>query len=192
MGVKVYVSGISGNKEVKKRQQRVLMILDSRSIKYDVVDIAEPGNETQKDFMQNNSTSVGATVSDTNPRHPLPPQIFNDDIYCGDYDQFDMANEIDELEKFLKISIDNPIPLVTSNAEIKLGNGNAEIEIRENDSGDKEEITRNAENTLEKNTTVDKEEQSLQTESETIENTNGETKVENGNVVNESVAIEES
>lgn len=61
----------------------MLMILDSRTIKYDVVDIAEPGNEEQKDFMQNNSTSLGATVSDTNPRHPLPPQIFNDDLYCG-------------------------------------------------------------------------------------------------------------
>lgn len=59
------------------------MILDSRVIKYDVVDIAEPGNEEQKDFMQNNSTSLGATVSDTTPRHPLPPQIFSNDLYCG-------------------------------------------------------------------------------------------------------------
>lgn len=71
------------NHQVKKRQQRVLMILDSRNIKYEVVDIAEPTNEEQKDFMQNNSTSVGATVSDPNPRHPLPPQVFNDDTYCG-------------------------------------------------------------------------------------------------------------
>ncbi|KAK9729979.1 SH3-binding, glutamic acid-rich protein [Popillia japonica] len=124
MVVKIYVSGISGNKEVKKRQQRVLMILDSRTIKYDVVDIAEPGNEEHKDFMQNKSTSLGATVSDTNPRHPLPPQIFNDDLYCGDYDQFDMANEIDELEKFLKLAPDDSVPLVTSNAEIKFENGN--------------------------------------------------------------------
>lgn len=71
------------NHQVKKRQQRVLMILDSRNVKYEVLDIAEPGNEDHKDFMQNNSKSLGATVSDTNPRHPLPPQIFNDELYCG-------------------------------------------------------------------------------------------------------------
>lgn len=61
----------------------MLMILDSRNVKYDVVDIAEPDNEEQKDFMQNNSTALGATVGDANPRHPLPPQIFNDEAYCG-------------------------------------------------------------------------------------------------------------
>lgn len=59
------------------------MILDSRNIKYEVIDIAEPGKEADKDFMQNNSTSLGATVCDPNPRHPLPPQLFNDEAYCG-------------------------------------------------------------------------------------------------------------
>lgn len=120
MVVKVYISGISGNKEVrlilenswdgrvlfstfsklihviivfdyvsydtfqvKKRQQRVLMILDSKNIKYDVIDITEPGKESDKEFMQNNSKANGGTVSDPNPRSPLPPQIFNDEEYCG-------------------------------------------------------------------------------------------------------------
>lgn len=68
---------------MKKRQQRVLLILDSKNVKYEVIDIAEPGAEEAKDFMQNNSTSMGCTISDPNPRHPLPPQIFNDDVYCG-------------------------------------------------------------------------------------------------------------
>nr|CAI5818489.1 unnamed protein product [Callosobruchus analis]CAI5858591.1 unnamed protein product [Callosobruchus analis] len=83
MVIKVYISGISGNKEVKKRQQRVIMILDSKNIKYEIIDIAEPGAEEAKDFMQNNSTALGATIGDPNPRHPLPPQIFSDDVYCG-------------------------------------------------------------------------------------------------------------
>lgn len=69
--------------QVKKRQQRVLMILDSKNIKYDVIDITEPGKESDKDFMQSNSTSNGGTVSDPNPRSALPPQIFNEDDYCG-------------------------------------------------------------------------------------------------------------
>lgn len=59
------------------------MILDSKNIKYEVIDIAEPGSEEEKDFMQNNSTANGSTISDPNPRHPLPPQIFNDKQYCG-------------------------------------------------------------------------------------------------------------
>ncbi|XP_063900034.1 SH3 domain-binding glutamic acid-rich protein homolog [Zophobas morio] len=128
MVVKVYISGISGNKEVKKRQQRVLLILDSKNVQYEVIDIAEPENEDKKDFMQNFSTSSGGTISDPNPRHPLPPQLFNDDDYCGDYDQFDMANEIDEMEKFLKLESSDSAPTVTSNAEIKLGNGEIQSE----------------------------------------------------------------
>ena len=37
-------------------------------------------------------------------KYPLPPQIFNEDDYCGDYEDFDLANEIDELEEFLKVA----------------------------------------------------------------------------------------
>ncbi|XP_034936066.1 SH3 domain-binding glutamic acid-rich protein homolog [Chelonus insularis] len=96
MVVKIYISGISGNKEVKKRQQRVLMILDSKNVQYEIIDITEPGKEDEKEFMQANSTSKDS-------KHPLPPQIFNDEDYCGDYEDFDLANEIDELEKFLKL-----------------------------------------------------------------------------------------
>ena len=36
-------------------------------------------------------------------RAALPPQIFNDDLYCGDYEDFDTANEDGKLETFLKI-----------------------------------------------------------------------------------------
>lgn len=108
MVVKVYISGISGNKEVKKHQQRVLMILDSKNIEYVVVDITEPGKENEKEFMQQNSKAKEA-------KYPLPPQIFNEDDYCGDYEEFDLANEIDELDKFLKLSTS------VSTAEITLG-----------------------------------------------------------------------
>lgn len=59
------------------------MILESKNVEYSVVDITEPGKEPDRDFMQEKSTSLGATVSDINPRHPLPPQLFNDDQYCG-------------------------------------------------------------------------------------------------------------
>lgn len=51
------------------------MILDSKSIKYDVIDITEPGKESDKEMMQEKSTHKGGTVSDPNPRHALPPQV---------------------------------------------------------------------------------------------------------------------
>lgn len=80
------------------------MILDSKNITYEVLDISEPGKEEDKDFMQTNATANGGTASDQNPRHPLPPQVFNDQEYCGDFDQFELANEIDNLEVFLKLT----------------------------------------------------------------------------------------
>ncbi|XP_050307288.1 SH3 domain-binding glutamic acid-rich protein homolog [Anthonomus grandis grandis] len=119
MVVKVYISGISGNKEVKKRQQRVQLILDSKNINYELLDIAEPNMEDAKEYMQNNSKMMGGTISDPNPRHPLPPQIFNDDEYCGDYDAFDMANEMDEMEKFLKLSPEEQPEAKVINGETK-------------------------------------------------------------------------
>jgi len=95
MGVKVYYSEISGNKEVKKRQQRVMMILDSKLIPYESIDITEPGKEAEKDFMIKNGKPRGES------KYVLSPQIFNEEVYCGDYDDFELANENDILEDFL-------------------------------------------------------------------------------------------
>lgn len=50
------------------------MIMDSKNIKYELVDITEPGQEGEKDHMQTKSTSKGSTISDPTPRHALPPQ----------------------------------------------------------------------------------------------------------------------
>lgn len=61
------------------------MILDSKNVQYEVIDIAEPGKEADKEFMQEKSTNKGGTTSDGDPRHALPPQIFSDDEYCGKY-----------------------------------------------------------------------------------------------------------
>lgn len=90
------------------------MILDSKNIKYEILDISEPGKEEDRTYMQTNSTSNGATASDQDPRHPLPPQVFNDEEYCGDYDEFELANEIDNLEVFLKLSPEE-IPQLNKN-----------------------------------------------------------------------------
>ncbi|XP_076232901.1 uncharacterized protein LOC143178250 isoform X2 [Calliopsis andreniformis] len=74
------------------------MILDSKNVEYETIDITEPGKEMEKEFMQANS------MAREDSKYPLPPQIFNEDEYCGDYEDFDLANEIDELEEFLKVA----------------------------------------------------------------------------------------
>merc|ERR1719410_2434437 len=83
------------------------MILDSLGIETEVIDVAGPGMEEARDFMRGNGKKK------ENARHVLPPQIFNGDKYCGDYDDIDVANEDDHLEEFLGIprkgtSLDDP------------------------------------------------------------------------------------
>lgn len=43
-----------------------------------------------------------------------------------------MANEIDEMEVFLKLAPDDKAPTLSSSANIKLGNGNGEVKNDEN------------------------------------------------------------
>lgn len=54
------------------------MILDSKHITYEAIDITEPGKEKDKEFMQQNGK-----VRESLGKHPLPPQIFNDENFCG-------------------------------------------------------------------------------------------------------------
>jgi len=95
--IKVFVSGNSGNKEMCTHQQRIIMIFNSLKIPYHTIDIAAPGQEEETDFMRANAKKKDGQ------RHVLPPQIFNGEKYCGDYDDFDLANEDDVLEEFLLI-----------------------------------------------------------------------------------------
>ena len=46
-------------------------------------------------------------------RFPKPPQIFNNDQYCGDYEDFDQANEEGRLPSFLGILLENESVSVT-------------------------------------------------------------------------------
>lgn len=107
------------------------MIMDSKNIDYTVIDITIPTNEQDKDFMLTNATEKGITVSDPNPRHPLPPQIFNGTTYCGDYNGFELANENDELEDFLHIEVKNGAkngPVVPPPVVVEATNGKIEHE----------------------------------------------------------------
>merc|ERR1719206_248161 len=71
------------------------MILKSLGIAIKQVDISAPGMDEQRDFMR------ASAKKKEGQRHALPPQIFNGEKYCGDYDDFDVANEDDELKEHL-------------------------------------------------------------------------------------------
>merc|ERR1711974_54700 len=97
-----FISGNSGNKEIENSQHRITMILKSLGIAIELCDISAPGMEEQRDFMRANATKK------ENQRNVLPPQVFNGEKYCGDYDAFDVANEDDELEEFLGLPRKHP------------------------------------------------------------------------------------
>jgi len=130
--IKVFLSGNSGNKEIVTHQQRIFMILNSLRIPYTAIDIAAPGHEDETDFMRANAKKKDGQ------RHVLPPQIFNGEKYCGDYDDFDLANEDDVLEEFLQIPRKTPkaapveldvVPAEAEKAEVgKLEGGDAPAE----------------------------------------------------------------
>ncbi|XP_076612909.1 SH3 domain-binding glutamic acid-rich-like protein 3 [Chaetodon auriga] len=91
MSVQVFYTSVSGSIELKKHQQKIIDILESKKIPHKLVDIAQ--NSDDKDLMRKIAGNPTA----------LPPQICNGDVYCGDYAAFDMAVEAGELELFLKL-----------------------------------------------------------------------------------------
>jgi glutaredoxin len=102
MGIKIYISSNNGNKELQNHQSRILMILKSLGIEFEAVDVSAPGTEKDRDYMRANGKKKEGD------RNVLPPQIFNGDKFCGDYDDFDIANEDDVLEEFLGLPRKTP------------------------------------------------------------------------------------
>merc|ERR1739847_226512 len=100
--IRIFISGNSGSKEITVGQQRTIMILKSLGIKMDLVDISAPGIEEKRDLMR------ASAKKKEGQRFPLPPQIFHGEKYCGDYEDFDVANEDDDLEEFLNIPRKTP------------------------------------------------------------------------------------
>lgn len=57
--------------QMKKNQERIFSILESKKIPFERVDISQ--NEEDKDFMRKMAGNPKA----------LPPQVCNGDVYCG-------------------------------------------------------------------------------------------------------------
>lgn len=72
--------------------------LDAVKITYEEKDIA--ANEENRKWMRENVPENCRPSSG----NPLPPQIFNDSCYCGDYDAFFEARENNEVYAFLGLT----------------------------------------------------------------------------------------
>ncbi|ELU05269.1 hypothetical protein CAPTEDRAFT_127118, partial [Capitella teleta] len=83
--------------QIKKKQEHIRQVLDTRKIAFEEVDVASPENETEKQFMRDNAEP------EEGKNFVLPPQIFNDQVYCGSHTGFQDAVEIDNLPEFLKL-----------------------------------------------------------------------------------------
>lgn len=115
MVIKVYISSVTGNSKMRKQQQHIQSTLESFKIDFENVDISCPNNEEQKEFMRTNAKARDGSVA-------LPPQIFNEDDYCGDYEDFEINVEDNLLYEFLKMAP----PKKTSEATVTVTGGTAE------------------------------------------------------------------
>ncbi|XP_039384455.1 SH3 domain-binding glutamic acid-rich-like protein 2 isoform X2 [Mauremys reevesii] len=81
--------------KIKKRQQDVVRFLEANRIDFEEVDITM--SEEKRQWMYKNIPEERQPAQG----NPLPPQIFNDDQYCGDYDCFFEAKESNTVFSFL-------------------------------------------------------------------------------------------
>ncbi|XP_077599419.1 SH3 domain-binding glutamic acid-rich-like protein 3 [Stigmatopora nigra] len=91
MAIKLYYTTVTASRTVKSQQAEVMRILDSKSIQYELVDISVGGQI--RDEMRQKADNPTA----------VPPQLFNEDQYCGDYEMFSKAVEAETVEQFLKL-----------------------------------------------------------------------------------------
>ncbi|XP_058475995.1 SH3 domain-binding glutamic acid-rich-like protein 3 [Solea solea] len=92
MGVKLYYTTVTASRAVKSQQAEMIRILDSKSIKYELVDISL--DEQLRGEMRSKAGDPKAA----------PPLLFNEDDYCGNYEMFSDAVEGDTVEQFLKLA----------------------------------------------------------------------------------------
>ncbi|KAJ6665847.1 hypothetical protein lerEdw1_001319 [Lerista edwardsae] len=95
MVIRVFVASSSGSVAIKKRQQDIVRFLEANKIEFEEVDITM--SEEQRRWMYKNIPQ-GKWPEQGNP---LPPQIFSDDEYCGDFDSFFDSKESNTVFTFL-------------------------------------------------------------------------------------------
>ncbi|XP_076748416.1 SH3 domain-binding glutamic acid-rich protein isoform X12 [Maylandia zebra] len=132
MVIKVFLASSSGSTAIKKKQQDVVGFLEALKVDYTPLDIA--CNEDNRMWMRQN------VPEDKKPANgiPLPPQIFNEESYCGDYDTFFDAKEDNLVYTFLGLP---PPPGSKVPVEDRNGDSNKEVKqaTDENEEGEGDE-----------------------------------------------------
>lgn len=94
----VYMTSVSSRIQISKQQRAILDFLDARGIEYRPIDMCANtkarGQMLEK--LPEDSKAEGVPI--------LPPQVFNGEDYCGDYEQFFDARECDLLYSFFKLN----------------------------------------------------------------------------------------
>uniref|UniRef100_A0A672HRJ3 SH3 domain-binding glutamic acid-rich-like protein 1 n=1 Tax=Salarias fasciatus TaxID=181472 RepID=A0A672HRJ3_SALFA len=83
---------------IKKQQQDVMGFLAANKIEYMECDIA--ASEENRKWMRENVPEESRPATG----HPLPPQIFNESKYCGNYEAFFDAREDNAVYAFLGLT----------------------------------------------------------------------------------------
>ncbi|XP_038201301.1 SH3 domain-binding glutamic acid-rich protein isoform X1 [Arvicola amphibius] len=89
---------VTSSAEIRKKQQEVVGFLEANKIDFKELDIA--GDEDNRKWMREN------VPGEKKPQNgiPLPPQIFNEEHYCGDFDSFFSAKEENIIYSFLGLA----------------------------------------------------------------------------------------
>ncbi len=95
MSIKVYMTNIAGNQLTVGNQRKVKHILDTNKIEYIEIDISDPKNSNEKEFLHRTLASLKQKMS--------LPQIFHNEQYCCDFDGISSAVESNTLKNVLKL-----------------------------------------------------------------------------------------
>nr|XP_056714946.1 adapter SH3BGRL [Euleptes europaea] len=98
MVIKVYIATSSGSTAIKKQQQDMLSFLEANKIEFEEKDIA--ANEENRKWMRENVPEDCRPASG----NPLPPRLFSDSRYLGDYEAFFEARENNAVYAFLGLT----------------------------------------------------------------------------------------
>ncbi|KAM4796466.1 adapter SH3BGRL-like isoform 2-T2 [Rhinophrynus dorsalis] len=129
MVIKVFVATVAGSTAIKKKQQEVIGFLTANRIDFEEKDIA--CNDDNRQWMRDN------VPGEKKPQNgiPLPPQIFNEEQYCGDFESFFDAKEGNEIHVFLGLA---PPP------STKINESSPDLEIKDTPNENQEDAVTNS------------------------------------------------
>ncbi|ESN94765.1 hypothetical protein HELRODRAFT_180097 [Helobdella robusta] len=93
--------------EMKKEQDYIRRVLESKRIKYEEVDLADPNHQHEKNNLYQFLSSLAPASQDSPDNHSrnLPPQLFSGNSYRGDFNKFFEAVESERLYGHLCLEI---------------------------------------------------------------------------------------